>query len=120
MTTTAPPPLRRYPPPRGQVHADTSLGWIRRLAPIVLAHKFTFFGTLALALVANLLQAELLVILSVVDGLCRADPGPDGRGEVVPLVRDLDEATLGLQAFDLAIELLLLGRTTGSCTRWHQ
>jgi glutamate 5-kinase len=48
------------------------------------------------AMVANLLQAELLVILSVVDGLCRADPGPDGRGEVVPLVRDLDEATLGL------------------------
>jgi glutamate 5-kinase len=48
------------------------------------------------AMVANLLQAEVLVILSVVDGLYRQDPGPDGAGEVIPLVRDLDEATLGL------------------------
>ena len=31
------------------------------------------------AMVTNLLQAPLLVILSVVDGLYRADPGPDGR-----------------------------------------
>lgn len=48
------------------------------------------------AMVANLLQAELLVILSVVDGLYRGDPGPDGRGEVIPMVSELDEATLGL------------------------
>jgi len=47
------------------------------------------------AMVANLLQAPLLVILSVVDGLYRADPGPSGLGEVVPLVTDLDEV-LGL------------------------
>ena len=43
------------------------------------------------AMVANLLQAPLLVILSVVDGLCRTDPGASGIGEVVPLVPDLDE-----------------------------
>jgi glutamate 5-kinase len=43
------------------------------------------------AMVANLLQAPLLVILSVVDGLCRTDPGASGVGEVVPLVPDLDE-----------------------------
>jgi glutamate 5-kinase len=47
------------------------------------------------AMVANLLQAPLLVILSVVDGLCRADPGPLGFGEVVPLVADLDDEILG-------------------------
>ncbi|WP_435018947.1 glutamate 5-kinase [Tundrisphaera sp. TA3] len=47
------------------------------------------------AMVANLLQAPLLVILSVVDGLCRSDPGASGMGEVVPLVANLDEA-LGL------------------------
>jgi len=47
------------------------------------------------AMVANLLQAPLLVILSVVDGLCRTDPGASGRGEVVPLVPDLDEEILG-------------------------
>ena len=43
------------------------------------------------AMVANLLQAPLLVILSVVDGLYQADPGTSGLGEVVPLVRDVDE-----------------------------
>ena len=47
------------------------------------------------AMVTNLLQAPLLVILSVVDGLCRADPGASGVGEVVPLVANLDDV-LGL------------------------
>src|SRR5277367_56315 len=47
------------------------------------------------AMVANLLQAPLLVILSVVDGLCRADPGTAGVGVVVPLVTDLDDEILG-------------------------
>jgi len=48
------------------------------------------------AMVANLLQAPLLVILSVVDGLCRTDPGPDGHGEIVPVVSRLDDVVLGL------------------------
>ncbi len=48
------------------------------------------------AMVANLLQAELLVILSVVDGLCRSDPGQAGLGEVIPLVPRLDDSVVGL------------------------
>ena len=48
------------------------------------------------AMVANLLQAPLLVILSVVDGLYRSDPGSSLSGEVVPLVPNLDDETLGL------------------------
>jgi glutamate 5-kinase len=48
------------------------------------------------AMVANLLQAPLLVILSVVDGLYRSDPGSGLSGEVVPLVPNLDDETLGL------------------------
>ena len=48
------------------------------------------------AMVTNLLQAPLLVILSVVDGLFQVDPGPEGLGEVVSLVTNLDEETLGL------------------------
>jgi glutamate 5-kinase len=48
------------------------------------------------AMVTNLLRAPLLVILSVVDGLYRSDPGASGEGEVVPLVAHLDEAVLAL------------------------
>src|SRR4029079_14433408 len=49
------------------------------------------------AMVTNLLQAPLLVILSVVEGLYPNDPGPGGgRGEVIPLVSDLGDETLGL------------------------
>jgi glutamate 5-kinase len=48
------------------------------------------------AMVTNLLRAPLLVILSVVNGLYRGDPGASGEGEVVPLVAHLDEAVLAL------------------------
>ena len=48
------------------------------------------------AMVANLLQAQLLVILSVAGGLCRSDPGSTGLGDVIPLVPNLDDATLDL------------------------
>src|SRR6516165_3766847 len=49
------------------------------------------------AMVTNLLQAPLLVILSVVDGLYRADPGSDpADGQVIPLVPNFDDEVLGL------------------------
>src|SRR5271165_5253643 len=47
-------------------------------------------------MVANLLQAPLLVILSVVDGLYRTDPTSGSPPEVVPLVPQIDEEILGL------------------------
>ncbi len=48
------------------------------------------------ALVTNLLRAPLLVILSVVDGLYRTDPGSGGFGEPIRLVPNLDGDVLGL------------------------
>lgn len=48
------------------------------------------------AMVTNLLQAPLLVILSVVDGLYLSDPGTTGEGEVVPLISNLDDEIFGL------------------------
>ncbi|MBV8316350.1 MAG: glutamate 5-kinase [Planctomycetaceae bacterium] len=51
------------------------------------------------AMVTNLLQAPLLIILSVVDGLYRTDPGAgggEGQAEVVTLVPRLDDDVLGL------------------------
>jgi glutamate 5-kinase len=49
------------------------------------------------AMVTNLLRAPLLVILSVVDGLYRIDPGAsEPAGEPVPTVASLDDEILGL------------------------
>jgi glutamate 5-kinase len=48
------------------------------------------------AMVTNLLQAPLLVILSVVDGLYRGGSGGPGAGEIVPLVSQIDEHVLAL------------------------
>src|SRR5256885_3063787 len=49
------------------------------------------------AMVTNLLQAPLLVILSVVDGLYRSDPGSgQTTGDPISLVASLDDETLGL------------------------
>src|ERR1700733_13569768 len=47
------------------------------------------------AMVANLLQAPLLVILSVVDGLYRADPS-SSSAEVVAMVPQIDDEVLAL------------------------
>jgi glutamate 5-kinase len=52
------------------------------------------------AMVTNLLRAPLLVILSVVEGLYRTDPGAGGTGNgttaVVPVVPQLDDTVLAL------------------------
>jgi glutamate 5-kinase len=49
------------------------------------------------AMVTNLLQAPLLVILSVVDGLYPTDPGGGAAGgEPLPLVTNLDDEVFGL------------------------
>ncbi len=48
------------------------------------------------AMVTNLLQAPLLVILSVVDGLYRTDPDASTPPDVVRLVPQIDDQVLGL------------------------
>jgi|SRR5579864_1810539 len=48
------------------------------------------------AMLTNLLQAPLLVILSVVDGLYRTDPGTRDAGEVIALVPHLDDEILSM------------------------
>ena len=48
------------------------------------------------AMVTNLIRAPLLVILSVVDGLYRTDPGAGGTPETIPMVTNLDDEVLGL------------------------
>ncbi len=48
------------------------------------------------AMVTNLLQAPLLVILSVVDGLYRTLQDSPGAGQIVPLVTHIDDQVLAL------------------------
>ncbi|MFV0257174.1 MAG: ABC transporter ATP-binding protein [Acidimicrobiales bacterium] len=48
-----------YPPPAGRVHPDPELGWLRRLAPLVKAHRGLLIGSLILALGAMLIQVAL-------------------------------------------------------------
>jgi glutamate 5-kinase len=47
------------------------------------------------AMVTNLLQAPLLVILSVVDGLYRTEPGTANAPELVSMVPQIDDEVLG-------------------------
>ncbi|MBS0261469.1 MAG: glutamate 5-kinase [Planctomycetes bacterium] len=49
------------------------------------------------ALVTNLLESPLLVILSVIDGLYTGDPD-DPNSRLLPVVEDLDQSILGMAA----------------------
>jgi glutamate 5-kinase len=48
------------------------------------------------AMVTNLLQAPLLIMLSVVDGLYRTDPTSHDRSDAVPLVPQIDDRVMEL------------------------
>jgi glutamate 5-kinase len=48
------------------------------------------------AMVANLLQAKLLVLLTNVDGLYSADPRADPTAALVPTVPDIDKSVTGM------------------------
>ena len=65
---------RRYPKAKAGIDPDPDKGWLRRIAPVVMAHRFLFFGSMALALVANLLQVAIpAVIRSTIDEVLPAD-----------------------------------------------
>ena len=50
---------RDYPPARSGIDPDRSKGWLRRIAPVVWSHRLLFFGSMALALAAMLLQVAI-------------------------------------------------------------
>jgi ATP-binding cassette subfamily B protein len=58
----------RYPPPRANVDPDASLGWIRRVLPIVLAYKGLLIVSLIAAAIALGTQVTVpLVVRSAID-----------------------------------------------------
>jgi glutamate 5-kinase len=48
------------------------------------------------AMVANLIDADLLIILSDIDGLYTADPGTDPNAALIPVVKRIDEHIFSL------------------------
>lgn len=54
---------RRYPPARAGIDPDPSKGWLRRVAPVVGSHRVLFFGSIGLALLANLAQVALPAVV---------------------------------------------------------
>ena len=94
---------RQYPPARSGIDPDPSKGWLRRIAPVVMAHRFLFFGSIALALLANLAQVALpAVVRATID---RALAG--GTVENVAGVDAIGDDRPGLWGF--VILLLALG-----------
>ncbi len=67
------PPTARYDAPVGRVHADASLGWIRRMQPVVMGHRRSFLVAMAMAAVALLTNVAIpAVVGSGIDEI-RAD-----------------------------------------------
>jgi ATP-binding cassette subfamily B protein len=54
----------QFEPPRGGIHPDRSLSWIRRAAPLVLARKAQFIVSLSLAFAGLVLQVEVPNLLN--------------------------------------------------------
>ncbi|MEM7274318.1 MAG: ABC transporter ATP-binding protein [Actinomycetota bacterium] len=66
------PPIgvtRRYPKATAGIDPDQTKGWLRRIAPVVWAHRVLFFGSMGLALLAMLGQVAIpAIIRAAIDG----------------------------------------------------
>ena len=81
------PPIgveRRFPRAKASIDPDPNKGWLRRVAPVVFAHKFLFFGSMGLALLAMLIQVAIpAVVRATIDGVLGDDAtsGAQGRSD---------------------------------------
>jgi ATP-binding cassette subfamily B protein len=55
--------VRDSPRAKAGIDPDPAKGWLRRVAPVVLAHRTLFFGSIALALVAMLAQVAIPAVV---------------------------------------------------------
>ncbi len=75
---------RRYPRARAGIDPDPNRGWLRRILPVLLAHRVLFFGSMALALVAMLAQVAIPAVVRaaidnvLTDPVLTADEGAVG------------------------------------------
>lgn len=64
----------RYAPPKGRISGDRSKGWIKRMLPIVLAHRWLFGTSLAMAFVALAAQVAVPRVLGRgIDAIAQRD-----------------------------------------------
>jgi len=71
-----PPPAARYDPPGSRIHPDASLGWIRRMLPVVRVHRRSFGIAMAMAAVA--LASNVAIPAVVGSGIDEIRAGGDG------------------------------------------
>ena len=77
---------RRHPPPKARIDPDQSKGWLRRVLPIVLAHRFLFFGSVILALVSMLAQVAIPAVIRAAIDQALTERSASLTGFVVVLV----------------------------------
>lgn len=76
-TGSTSPPIgvtRRYPRAKATIDPDPKKGWLRRVAPVVMAHRFLFFGSMTLALFAMLLQVAIPAVVRTTIDEVLAEP----------------------------------------------
>ncbi len=69
------PPAAHYAPPAGRVHPDSSLGWIRRLQPVVWGHKRSFLIAMSMAAVALVSNVAIPAVVGAGIDEIRTDGG---------------------------------------------
>ncbi len=57
------PPAAHYEAPSGRIDPDQSLGWLRRLRPVVWGHKRSFLTAMAMAVVALLANVAIPAVV---------------------------------------------------------
>lgn len=79
-----PPPVAHYDPPSGHVHPDRSLGWIRRMIPVVAVHKVSF--SIAMGMAAIALSTNVAIPAVVGEGIDEIRAGESVATWVVALL----------------------------------
>ncbi|MGK2929194.1 MAG: ABC transporter ATP-binding protein [Acidimicrobiales bacterium] len=67
------PPRAHYGPPNGRIHPDPSLGWIRRMQPVVAGHKRSFVIAMSMAAVALTANVAIPAVVGTGIDEIRAD-----------------------------------------------
>lgn len=80
------PPAAHYDAPSGRVHPDRSLGWIRRMQPVVMGHKRSFAIAMAMAAVALFSNVAIPAVVGAGIDEIRADGDRVGTWVVALLV----------------------------------